>query len=91
MSDSPHTRTSGTGPPGGAVDRRAGRSQPRAESGQLVLELPAHRIVPGATIVYDADDGSVQRVVLPPGAAPGRTVPVASDVHGPRLMLLIAS
>lgn len=73
------------------AERRTRRAQPRTDAGGIVLTLPAHRIVPGATIVYDGEDGVVHRLVLPQDAAPGRTVPIAADGQSPRLMLLVSA
>jgi len=76
-----------------AEQRRADRAVPIRKPEHLVLTLPAHRIVPGATVSWVTAAGLPRRIVLPPDVTAGMSLPLESvGVDGtPRHLLLLSA
>ena len=76
-----------------AEQRRVDRAVPIRKPEHLVLTLPAHRIVPGATVAWVTAEGMPRRIVLPADVAAGMSLPLESvGVDGtPRHLLLLSA
>lgn len=76
-----------------AEQRRVDRAVPIRKPEHLVLTLPAHRIVPGATVSWMTAEGTPRRIVLPADVAVGMALPLESvGVDGtPRHLLLLSA
>jgi len=68
--------------------RKADRSAPVAGTERLVLALPPHRMVAGATVAFTPADGVARRIVLPPDVQPGRVLPVPSSAGDATVLTL---